>query len=409
MSIVNATFDVPEHVANGLSSGIYERVGGVVRESGSKQVVAWLRENFEKGDPTFSKIMTPSPVNALSSTLNLAFSSVSAASGILNLAVSTTGFIIVTNRLDIIKNQLEQAQEILGEIDYKINLTFYSKFRAACVIANDAYDMLDPKKRESYFRDAITRFSEVIEDYKKLTDKEIGKGSPVAGEYLSILCLAIVTQVRCYLEEELLGTARRHLQDGVAVLRPLFEQHIKTLLTSNPAAYLHPRLKGQVGLKRLTEVYQWLEPGLNESDVFEMQRENLFILAQKPEEWINSLPQAIRIPKVDSATETNWFNGIVKDSRKKLEELPSKFKNLGTKPSSQDAVTQPPEIEIIDLLPATMELMKSMVEDDNRLVMYESELEAIQQSELSFLEWRQLMPPSTAEGNEKNLFYITVS
>jgi hypothetical protein len=44
MSIVNATFQVPQHIAQGLSNGTLERVGGVVRQTGSKQIVAWLHE-----------------------------------------------------------------------------------------------------------------------------------------------------------------------------------------------------------------------------------------------------------------------------------------------------------------------------------------------------------------------------
>ncbi len=47
MNTVDATFHVPEHIAQGLSNGTYERVGGVVREIESKQVVTWLREVYE--------------------------------------------------------------------------------------------------------------------------------------------------------------------------------------------------------------------------------------------------------------------------------------------------------------------------------------------------------------------------
>ena len=48
MQTVEATFAVPPHVSQGLDNGEYERVGGVVRDSQSKQVVAWLREVYER-------------------------------------------------------------------------------------------------------------------------------------------------------------------------------------------------------------------------------------------------------------------------------------------------------------------------------------------------------------------------
>ena len=41
------------------------------------------------------------------------------------------GFIVVLKRLGVIEQRLEQAQEVLQTIDYKIDLSFYANFRAA--------------------------------------------------------------------------------------------------------------------------------------------------------------------------------------------------------------------------------------------------------------------------------------
>jgi hypothetical protein len=46
METLTATFLIPDWVSAGLANGLYERVGGVIREVGTKQVVAWLREGF---------------------------------------------------------------------------------------------------------------------------------------------------------------------------------------------------------------------------------------------------------------------------------------------------------------------------------------------------------------------------
>jgi hypothetical protein len=166
----------------------------------------------------------------------LALSSVSAVSSVLNLAVSTMGFIIVLKRLGVIEQQLEQAQEMLRAIDYKIDLSFYANFRAALNLARNAFTMTNSETRKMSAMQAINRFLEAEQHYAELTDREIGNGSQVADKYLSTLCLAYVTEVRCYLELEELDTAHRRLQEGVAALRPRFEKHINTLLTSNPAA-----------------------------------------------------------------------------------------------------------------------------------------------------------------------------
>jgi hypothetical protein len=374
MNTINATLFVPEPIKQGLLDGTLERVGGVVREIGSKKVVAWLREISENSDQVISTVLVPSTVSTLSSILN----PLGAVSSILNLAVSTMGFIIVRKRLGIIEQQLEQVQG-------KIDLSFYSNFKAALDLAFNAFTMTDLDNRKTSAFQAINRFLEVEHQYTKLADNEIESGSPVADEYLSTLCLAYVTEVRCYLELEELDTARRRLQEGVTVLRPRYEKHIKTLLTSNPAAYLHPCLKEQVGLKRLTKVYQWLKPGINECDVFEMQRENLFILSQEREKWIDSLPPAIRISKA----------GLAKQYEKVKRSLPSTSKS--------------PELDIYGRLPAAMGVMESMVENENRLTMYESEVDMMHRLGVGFQEWRQLMPASTTQANGADLICITVA
>jgi hypothetical protein len=389
MSTVNATFYIPKLIEQGLSNGTYERIGGVIRESNSKQIVAWLREGSDA-----SKILESVLLN------------VGSVSSILNLAVSTIGFAVVLKRLGVIELQLQQAQEVLQTIGYKIDLSFYANFRSALDLAINAFTMDNSENRKMSAIQAINRFLEAEHHYTKLTDIEIGNGSQVADEYLSTLCLAYVTEVRCYLELEEINTARRRLQEGIAILRPRFEKYVSTLLTSNPAAYLHPSLMKQVGLKRLTKVYQWLEPKLDESDVFELQRENLFKLAQNPSEWTNSLPQAILIPKGGSTALTNVFNGLAKQSKKLIGTLPSKSK---THAGSSETVTPSPETDIYDRLPAMMELIETMVEDDNRLAMYESEIDAIHRSGMSFQEWRQLAPSSTTQENGVDLIYITMS
>jgi len=285
---LDVTFDVPKHIVEGLLSGEFERKGGVVREMGTKQVVAWLRDVGNSSNQVLSTVLSPSTLSATASTaLSLANPIIS----VLNLAVSTMGFLIIKNRLGVIEHQLEQAQGVLQTIDYKIDLSFYANFRAALDLACNTFTMTNSETRKMSAMQAINRFLEAEHHYTTLADIEINNGSLVADEYLSTLCLAYVTEVRCYLELEELDTARSRMQEGVAALRPRFEKHVNTLLTSNPAAYLHPSLKKQIGLRHLTKIYQWLKPGLDESDVFEMQRDNLFNLARKPEEWINSLPQ----------------------------------------------------------------------------------------------------------------------
>lgn len=388
MAIINTALHVPANIASGLASGIYERVGGVVRKADSKEVVAWLRETGN--------------VNKVVKIGTSLLPQVAVASSVLNLAVTTMSFVVIQNRLNVVEKQLQQAQEFLQAIDYKVDLSFYANFRAALDLAMNAFTMHNAENRKMSAMQAINRFLEAEHHYTKLADIEIDNGSQIADEYLSTLCLAYVTEARCYLELEEVDTAHRRLQDGVAVLRSRYEKHVNTLLTSNPAAYLHPSLKEQVGLKQLTKIYQWLEPGVTENDVFEMQRENFFNLAQNSDVWVNSLPQAIILPREGTSKLSNALSGLAKQSKKIIGNLPPNSKIL-------EVMSQSSEVNPYEQLPAVMELAEKIVEDDHRLTMYTSEIEMIHDLGISFHEWQQLAPVSMSDENEANLMYITIS
>lgn len=388
MSDIHATFEIPAHIEQGLQNGTYERVGGVVRQVDSKQIVGWLREVHETGEPVLSEILSLSSVGAVSSTLNL--------------AISTMGFAVVLHRLKGIEKQLELAQEALDAIGYKIDLSFYANFQAALDLALNAFTMSNPETRRMSAMQAINRFLEAEHHYTKLVDIEINNGSQVADEYLATLSLAYVTEVRCYLELEEIGTAFRRLQDGIKELRPRFQKHITTLLTSNPAAYLHPSLNEEIDLKRLTKVYQWLTPGVDEGQVFESLREDLFNLAIQPQEWIALLPQAIRMPKKSEAGKFDIF----KQTRRITSALPGLPRGMpGRKASSPETTEENATIEIFKLLPGTMGLIELMIETDHRLEMYRTEIETIEQMKLSFREWRELKPSATGNAG---LMYISL-
>jgi hypothetical protein len=236
----------------------------------------------------------------------------------------------------------------------------------------------------------------------QLVDKEILNGSQVADEYLATLSLSYITEVRCYLELEELGTARHRLIEGLEVLKPRYQKHVNTLLTSNPAAYLHPRLKDEIDLSRLTKVYNWIDPTIkNEMDLFELQRENLFELAQKQNEWEASLPQAISIPKP-----TNFLSN---QSKKILGAIPKSlpgFRKQSTSVVEGESLT---EGDIYSRLPETLFLIERMIEDTNRLETYLAEVEVVKELKMGFEEWQQLAPSNNAPRNEAELMYITVS
>ena len=51
---IRVELEVPDYIARGLSNGTFERVGGVIRFTESKQVFAWLRDGGKMSRATAS-------------------------------------------------------------------------------------------------------------------------------------------------------------------------------------------------------------------------------------------------------------------------------------------------------------------------------------------------------------------
>jgi hypothetical protein len=363
MATVTTTFLLTDEIKKNLVAGTYERIGGVVREVKTKRVVAWLRESSFRPTKSISNLV-PNILNLEKSLLNLGFSSM--------------GFIWILQRLDSIEQNLQDIQQSIAEVNQKIDLGFYANFRAALDLARNAFTMSQADNRKDSAMQAINRFLEVEHYYIGYIDNLVQKENEAAATYLPLLFLSFVAEARCYLEIKEVEVASRRLKEGAKTLKRLSEKCINLLLTSNPAIYLHPVLSEKVNLSRLTKVYQWFDPSLNENLVFESQRKNFFKLAQQ-------LPR--------DQTELTFHAAK------------SFFKNFNLQKTGQEMLAQ---FEIYDRLPQMMEQMEAVIETYRRFESYQSEIEAIAQLGMSFHEWLQLKPSETQpEGAE--LMYIMLS
>ncbi|WP_243713980.1 hypothetical protein [Nostoc sp. 106C] len=454
---LNVTFMLADWIVKGLADGTFERVGGVIRDVGSKQVVTWLRDMtgqssqittlgsspnnllnliFSGANLAASGVNTAvtgkgladvnerlggveqasigniaiSGVNLLGTVANVAISGkgfanvngrlsgienqlgeigqsiqltqgilqLTTASSVLNLGVSVMGFAVIAQRLKELEKRLQEAQELLNKMNRKIDLSFYANFRAALDLAINAFTMSKAENRRSSALQAINRFLEAEHIYTDYTDTEIEQKSQIADEYLLTLSLAYLAEARCYLELEEHDTALRRFQEGATVVRSRIHKYVDLLLTSNPAAYLQPQLQGQIDLQRLTRIYQWINPALDENAVFEMQRENLFKIFHDPKRWLDSLPPAI-LTRIE--VQGGWFGASQNDLKE----------------------------EAYKRLPQALEVMESMIETNRRFEAYQTEVEAISQLGISFHEWLKLSPSTETKPDGAELIYIIPS
>ncbi|MEH2040311.1 hypothetical protein [Nostoc sp.] len=413
---VTVTFMLADWIATGLKDGTFERVGGVIREVASKKIVTWLRDNRSLAPQAMSFATNPvtGVLNLIVSGANTAISTkgfadvnrrlggieqdlgvigqslqvtqgilqITSAASVLNLGVSVMVFAVISQRINEIENQLKQAAELLNKINRKIDLSFYANFHAGIELALNAFTMTRVENRRSSALQAINRFLEAEHIYKEYTVNELSQKSPIIDKYILTLSLVYIAEARCHLELEEHETALRRFQEGAKFISLLLQKYIEVMLTSNPAAYLHPQFKGQIDLHKLTQIYQWIDPNFNENTVFEIQRENMFKLTQSHDEWLSSLPSAI----VDRS-EIQW--GI-----------------FGGNPTP---FTGRFEKEAYKRLPQVFEVMESMIETNRRFESYQTEVQAISQLGISFHDWLKLTPSTEIKPDGAELMYIIPS
>ena len=133
---------------------------------------------------------------------------------------------------------------------------------------------------------------------------------------------------------------------------------------------------------------------MDEVTVFEAQRENLFKLAQRSQEWLNSLPAAIQAPK-----EGNLATKLIGT----LQGLPQKMpgRKVTTEEPSKDHETQ-----VYERLPDILELIEFMIESERRFEAYGLEVQSIRELGMSFKDWAQLAPPADTQSDDSGLMCI---
>lgn len=396
MEFVKVSFSLTEEVSKGLANGIYKRVGGAIFDTEKGAIVSFMRE-FGAVDKLLTLIEKSPNVN------------------LLTLGISTMGFLIMLKQLELISKRLQSIESEIARTQSKIDLAFYANFRAAVNLAQNAFSMSNSQNRKVSAMQAINRFTESRYHYFALADKEIELQSVLMDEYVTTLALTTIAEVRCYLELEELDTAYRVLETEENLLRPRAERHINSLLTSNPAAYLHPSLKGKIDLNRLVQVLQWQNPNLNENAVFEILREKIFTFSQETPTWIKSLPSAILNSEIleetdkTSAPTSNTFSKAVKmvadilpvKMQKNAQDI--KEKVSGTIVKSSKKMT---EKNAYERLPSTLLKVERMIENMQRLTSYKTEIYAMKKLQFSFEEWLKLKPSESSPLDATHI-YIT--
>lgn len=303
---INVLFDVPALVAQGLMNGSLERVGGVVRDSSSKQVVMWLQE----GGSEVSKALANPPLaggaNALAAANPLLAT--------VNLGVSVAGFAMVLQQLNRISDQIRALRAKVDRISHKLDDQALAQLKAGINACQNAVELQDPTLRIQMAGQALTTLHAARQFFNQQVVRSAGKAESSSAEYVGLAFVALAAEVQTYLQLDEGEKAARTLSQGLDELRPGLTQLMNAVLDCT-CHYLKPEFAGEVDL----DLMLWLHNGfrrmkckagesaeqLNASELFEIIRPHITKVFKSHEDWHGEIPQVI----VDTSDVPDWWIG----------------------------------------------------------------------------------------------------
>lgn len=238
MANLSVNFDVPTNILHGLANGSLERIGGIIRDTQSKQVVAWLRDGAAPGseNPIMHALMSAANGGRYAG-MTLASSTM-----LLNVALSGVSLAVIAHRIDHLTTELAKLK---GEFDHDRRVRFQSALQ-------DARDVLDAENTEfaqQAVRSAVKGLFEAQQHFLKDFDDVMQAKSPAlmqAQQTLTEAMYAATLRARCYLAVEQRKLALKELKDS----RTMFEERTRSLMKAwigqHPGVFLHPSLPDDV-------------------------------------------------------------------------------------------------------------------------------------------------------------------
>jgi hypothetical protein len=303
---LNVVFDVPARVAQGLMNGSLERVGGVVRDSSSKQVVMWLQE----GGSEVSKALANPPLAGGANALAAANPLLATA----NLGVSVAGFAIVLQQLNRISDQIRAVEAKVDRISHKLDDQALAQLKAGINACQNAVELNDPTLRIQMAGQALTTLHAARQFFNQQVVRSAGKAEASSAEYVGLAFVALAAEVQTYLQLDEGEKAGRTLDQGLDELRPGLTQLMNAVLDCT-CHYLKPEFAGEVDL----DLMLWLHNGfrrmkskpgesveqLSASELFEIVRPHITKVFKSHEDWHGEIPQVI----VDTSDVPDWWIG----------------------------------------------------------------------------------------------------
>ncbi|MGB7340750.1 MAG: hypothetical protein WBC91_17765 [Phototrophicaceae bacterium] len=260
MSNIQILFQIPTQIETGLALGTYERIGGVVRDTGTKQVVMWLQEGsqFSSGQNVVGGLM--------SSVMHKTGMSSAAASAVLGGTVPVLNLAMAGYTLYLMIESVRELEKEIEENHERVSEEFARdrriEFEAALANARDVVDAENDVYKQQAAQRAIDQLYKAQQ--QRLTDfDELISKSGDFDEFLQLqnyLLQAMMTssmRTRCYLETNQTNVALSRLQDALREYLPRTQHLARKLLGQYPAMYFNSEISEE-DFERYLAIEAWI-------------------------------------------------------------------------------------------------------------------------------------------------------
>ena len=377
MSLSTIYSAIPDDVKNDFINNILHRVGNLIVDE-NDQIQGFLQSNlgFIDSENVEKAISFVSQYAEVGIKVNPIAMGVHAAGS----------FGMIAYQMDDIKNRLEKIEQQLNKIDAKVDIGYYSKFKAAIELSSHAFSMKNEENKMSMAHKAVQLFVETKNIYTEYIEQELENNGRMLTEYLLIVILSYIGQVKCCLELEEIETAQKILNKSSSKIKSLTEKYTQLLLSNNPAIYLHNDFKDlDIDLKRITKVYNWLGEETNENEVFNKLREQYIVVHTNQEKSIREIPKIIWNPSLDVETKIdNSYLG-------RLNPI-AMFQSEDNKPFLKERLKE------------SFETIEKVIEAYDRYSSIKYEVEMLSNAGVSYESWQQRLKEKVDTNNP--LMYI---
>ena len=253
-------FEVPEFIETSLSDGSMERVGGVIRFSDDKQVIAWMRQGGQMGQVVESTTGLLAHITQLSGTGNFALGRL--ISGVSPfLSISMAGFSLIEHIVGIRAHEAE-----LERIYDRVSEEFQRDREVELSAALDYAENILVAKNESYKHEAVAKVtyelgvarSQLLRDLKELLLAEWNQQTAELALNYQVLAMNVCAMSsRLHLEIGEDEAAIDWLSQCVSEQENQTRSFVKKLLGNRRALYFHESVDHEY-FERYLNIERWL-------------------------------------------------------------------------------------------------------------------------------------------------------